>query len=308
MDDMKIYQYLARKPDARAQDIADTLNAELKDASDTLRDLVEVGTIVRHAGTGPNGLPCQLYNLSDVFKRSRDGVAVLAAAAGMVDAAPAFAPAAPAQAPVTTPVFAQQTELQPAKTRVDRGLAHLALHKTATDDDMRTAMGLKGRDAPRAYMVSAIKSGKVVKDENGWRLGDGTPPGKPKPGAASRNFSVTNPKGGPVAQFGKQAYPVDRVTNDDVKDLPAAVVEQLSKPAQVKVQEQLGRIAGGLPDKIDTQPPAAPLPTGLRFGLWSDGILDIQRDGKIVDSLTSVERKQLAKFMTAATTLMMSTT
>lgn len=276
MNDQKIYQFLARKPDARAQDVADALDVDLLEASNALRSLVDVGDVVRHAGQARNGQQAQLYNLSLTFKRSDEGKKVIAA----------VAQPAPAPAVIEVPTFipAEASTM----SRVDRAIAFLtaADGRHVSSEKMREVMGLKSIDSPANYLTSAIKSGRIVKVFDGYKLGTETPPEKPAP-RTQRKFSIAPPKkGGPVAQFDKRAQPgdPDPITKDDVKDLPPAVIEQLSKPAQ----------ALGVP----TAPLAAdPAPATFRCGLWSDGVLELQRNGRSLVELKREEHEQLADFM-----------
>lgn len=169
-------------------------------------------------------------------------------------------------------------------TRVQRAIDHLTLFKTATDEQIRDAMGLSALAAPKAYLASAIKTGRVSKGANGWQLGRCDPVRKP--------FSISTPKC-PVAQFDKHAQPV---TKEEVKDLPPAVVEQLSKPAQELAKEDHDEWI----EVPEVDPPAiaqAPSPAVFRCGLWSDGVLELQRNGRTVVMLDQGEHEQLGAFM-----------
>lgn len=313
MSDQKIYQYLARRPDSRAQDIADILDVDLKVASDALRSLVDIGDVVRHTGTARNGHQAQLYNLSLTFKRTKQGQELMAAQAGMVDVEPApvaapvvveSAPKPPATAApaVITPVFAQQTELAPVMTRVERAIQHLTISKTATDREIRDAMGLAADAAPRAYLASALKAGKVAKDGNTWRLGDGTPAPKQTsvafvvPAQASSVSTVGRVAFGPSEPMGAPAEKVAAATRDEVWGIPTELKEQLSRAAQDLVAKALLPNLG--PAVAEAPAPTQPPPEStFRCGLWSDGVLELQRDGRSLIELQRGEREQLADFM-----------
>lgn len=260
MNDQQIYTLMAKTPDIRAVQIADALDAELADVSEALRSLVAVGDVVRHAGTGPNGRPAQLYNLSETFKKSRDGQALLAKVTAMPasttttepDPEQASVPAQPATTTFPTPVFTDQEELRKPPTKAEMVTNHLEAHKSATDDELRVVMGIPKTSHPRAYLKFQLTSGTLVRDESGrWTLGDGTPPPKPE----------------------RPVKPPEPDLNETKKDTPMA----------------------------STTPPAAqtaaPTETVFRCGLWSDGVLELQRNGTQVAALTQREGEQLVDFM-----------
>lgn len=292
MDDLKIYQYLARKPDSRAQDIADVMGVDLAPMSETLRGLVDAGDLVRHSGQARNGLPCQLYNLSEFYKTSKVGVALLASIA------PVPAPAAPAEA---VP--------EPTLSRVERAIAYLAKMGSGGDIEMRQVMGMKPEEYPSSVFTQAVKAGKIVRDGLVWRLGDGTPPVPAKPASLNpRKFApVEKRKRQTHAKFDKHAQPgatdtvvkvgnvivatkdatpvgqkvidaIAGVTRDEVKDLPAALVDQLSKQVQA----------------LSKEPDPAPV---FRCGMWSDGVLELQRNGRSLVELSQLEHEHLGEFM-----------
>lgn len=242
MNDLQIYQLLARKPDSRAQDIADALNADLKEASEALRSLVDCGDVVRYSGTGRNGLPTQFYILSDTFKKSKD-YAALMASAGAAPASPAVAQVVP------QPAIA----FEPQGSKVDRAVAFVLKHGQASDDDLRGAMGIVKPAAPAAYLVAAIKSGRLNKGANGWT---------PGPAAASK----------PITK-------------------PAIKAQVTPSPKQAEVVKERNWPAAAKAFVVETAPAV------FRCGLWSDGVLELQRDGLQVTCLTRNEGGHLAEFM-----------
>ncbi len=281
MNDLQIYTLMAKTPNIRAVQICDALDVDLVDVSAALKSLVSVGDVMRHTGAGPNGQPTQMYNLSPDFRKSRDGAALIASLPATAPtptpavqppttpAVPAVSPVVPApevQAPpfVTTPVFGEQSALPRAATKVDLALEHVKNHGPVSDIDMRTVMGLPKTSAPKAYLISAIKSGRIRKNDAGqWELGDGTAPAKRAPATPAAPTVVA----------------AAAATKEDVAGLPPEVVKQLSKPAQVLAN-----------------PPTSVGPT-FRCGLRSDGVLELQRDGRSLVELTRDEGEHLAEFM-----------
>ena len=153
----------------------------------------------------------------------------------------------------------------PAETRIEMAVAYLATRIQATEDDLRGAMGLKAGAYPIAYLSRAIKTGLLHKRTDGmWEKGPAPAPLvaalKPKPIAKPR-APLAKPKPGPVAQFSATAQP------DDVLAIEA--------PAPGPVE-----------------PPAA-----LRCGLWSDGTVELQRDGRTVAAMAQGDAEFMAAFL-----------
>lgn len=167
---MQIYELVAKTPKISASELANALKAELKDVSSALRLLVDVGDLAKSTRFGEQGRQCQVYELTDEFRRSRAGKDLLVGIGNEVVDAPA--PAAPA-----APATANAAPAAPAATgsKVDRAIACIAKLDFATDDQVRAAMGLTPRDSPSSYLASARKSGRVVRDGDRWRLGTGQP-------------------------------------------------------------------------------------------------------------------------------------
>ncbi len=323
MKDEQIYQLMSRKPDILALQICDALNADLKDVSASLRLLVDVGDVVRHSWPGPNGATAQMYNLSDAFKKSRAGVALMAAAAEIAAALASVAPLDPV-APVETPVFANATALPHQGSKVDRAVSFVLQHKLASDDDLRTVMDIVKPAHPKAYLVAAIKSGKLHRGPNGWAPGrDLSLPPAPIPFKVS-----THRKGEPVAQFSRTAQPGDVENVATVgnlvlatRDATAIAPEVVAAVAAVEHKSEACKHgtsfryeceeceeAALLPKtkfsaEDDTNPfdypaPAAPpVEPVFRCGLWSDGVLELQRNGVTIASLKRKEAEHMDAFM-----------
>lgn len=270
MNDQQIYEFLARKPDSRAQDIADAMDVELKVASDALRALVDCGDVVRHAGIARNGLSAQLYHLSVEYRRGRDYQAIMSkivASASEVQVAPAPVSKPPVAAAFETPVLADLKELKPPRTKVEMAIDYLAGNPNADDAQMRAAMGLPKTSSPTNYLASAMRAGRVVKSRYGWNVGPGIAPDK-------NQRAPYNPP--------------------PVSSVPAAVSDvTLAGPNVVPpyvVPDADGRAA--LANQISD------LPKGIfRCGLWSDGVIEMQRGDTLLAKLSRAEAEQMAEFM-----------
>jgi hypothetical protein len=283
MNDQKIYVLMAKTPNIRAVQVADAFDVDLCDASASLRSLVEVGDVVQHSGIGPNGHQAQMYNLSTTFKRSREGAALIATSTADKgsSALPPVLPAAVAHSATIAQIVRQQPPVPRVATKVDMALAYVSIHTSVSDKDMRTVMGIPQNNAPRAYLVTAIKDGRIARNEAGdWIKGPGTPSVKSPvtPVTAAQDDAVASPAfvcdtqptatGGATAIVGSPevAVPAVAATRCEVKNLP---------------QESNATAAG----------------SAFRCGLWSDGVLELQRDGRSLVELTRAEGEHMAAFM-----------
>lgn len=273
MNDQKIYQYLARKPDSRAQDIADVLDVDLKDASEALRGLVDIGDVVRHSGIARNGHTAQLYNLSLTFKRSKEGAAMVAAAAAVV------------KEPAPAPAVVVTVKPAPQGSKVDRAV-ELVQKGSATDDQLRAAMGLTRGEYPSAYLNSAIKSGRIHKGANGWARGRA--PG----GAEPYNTPIAARKDEVKAQFPATAAPEDVANVVVVGNTILA-----SKDHKAIAPEVVAAVAAVEKPTALPAPPVEPDVPVYRCGLWSDGVLELQRNGRTVLQTTQREHEFMADFL-----------
>ncbi len=275
LNDEKICTQIARKPGARAVDLADVLNCELAEMSNALRALVEVGDVLRVSGTGPNGQPAQLYSLSDTFLKSKEGKRIVAQLEAQATAAPVPAPApAPTPAPEPAPQSSlvipipkvNSTTQEHAGTasgmsRVQVAIAYITEHGNVLDADLRKAMNLRAHQAPLAWLSAAVKSGRLRKEGKNWTLG--------LPSAGS-----------PVA-----AHPPPRAEDSSpATSAPAspAVIAMHDSPAT---------------EIVVTAMPAAPDAAAERYrvGVWSDGVLELRRDGTTIAELSLAEQAIVAR-------------
>jgi hypothetical protein len=273
MNDQQIHVLIAKTPGIRAVQIADALDKPLADVSQALGALVEVGDVVRSKGFAPNGHPAQLYDLSDDFKKSKDYKAVLAIVEAQPPTPAALSPVAarPAPAPVVTPVFLPVD--QPTSSRADLGIAYVRKHLSVTQDALRTAMGLKRGEYPSNFLKAAIGNGKLHKDGDFWKVG-----------VAAKN-----------------QLPDSVITAPPENPAPAAAPRPAADPIKSEVVRDVfvsARSAAAL-DTVVAAIAAAPVSTVpmFRCGLWSDGVLELQRNGSTVAVLEQKEGEQLAGFI-----------
>lgn len=262
MNDTKIYEQVARKPGIRASEIAVNLDMTLATVSADLRSLVDAGDLVKRTEFGEQGRQCQVYELSEDFKGSRFYEAMIASKVPT-----------PAAEPVQTgikvdlvqPAAAPVQQHGPAPTKVQLALACITKLGSATDDQLRDAMGLLPKTYVGAYLTSAVKSGKVLRDGDRWKPG----PGK---------VEVKVP---------------DSATVQPVSPLKTAVVDD------VFVASRDASKFDAVVDAITAAPLTLPAPAASshRCAIWSDGTYELETNGVRVALLSHEQAVAFVSFI-----------
>ena len=295
MSDQKIYALMAKTPKIRAVQIADALGKDLKVVSDTLRDLVEIGDVVQSKGFSPDGRPAQVYDLSESFKCSRAGSELLG---HILTQVPPLTPVASTAAPIDAPTVAPSAgpadapvpATEPANDepgRAARALAFIAENGSATDAQLRTLMGLRDDVYPSSYLTKDAQAGTVVKVGREWKLGDSVP---------LRPLTRQPAFGAPLGLLGATPFAA-------LAAPPLAPPSTPSTPPS-KVKRQLAPTPTPTPTlapaptaPIDSAPvPVVTVPV-FRCGLWSDGTLEMQRNGVTVAVVHEDEAETVLNFM-----------
>lgn len=150
-----------------------------------------------------------------------------------------------------------------------------------------------------------MQDGRIALTDAGWVIGDGKPVAKQKPGPTSRNFSVAMPKVGEKAQFDKSSQPdpaenVVKVGNLIVATKDSAPIGEamLRSLQDMTAAGPALRVAPAAVQEQPTPPPAVEPPVSVfRCALWSDGVLELQRDGRSLVELTPDEGEHFTAFM-----------
>lgn len=271
MEDRKIFECMARIQGIRAVQISDMLDVELAEVSAALKDLFESGDITRRSGFAPNGVAAQCYDFSDYFKTTNDYKAVMASLVASGDA-PAASPA-PA-----TPVNA----VEPL-SRAERAIAFIKLHGSATDTELREYLVMRQEEYPSSVLTHAVKAGRVTRRNNRWVPGDGRPVMDPPASPAFGRISLKGSTPTPVPSV--KPFLADRV-EPPVK--PSGVKKPKSAPAPVSTDPA----AGATHPASDIEPARA-----YRCAIWSDGMVELQANGRTVAMLARVEAEFIAGFM-----------
>jgi hypothetical protein len=288
MDDRKIFECVAKIPGIRAVQICDMLDEELGDVSEALKSLVDAGELSRRAGFAPNGVAAQLYDFSDYFKSTNEYKAVMAAMT-------------PADAPLPAELVEQlskagQAEVvtgQPAKvgevpSRAERAIAFILKHGSATDDELRTELVMRQGEYPSSILGHAMKTGRLTRVNNRWVPGDGRPMAAPP---AAKPFSES------IIASNKAPTPIPAVT-----PFLAERAKPGPKPGGGAGKPKAAPMVAAPPlapadDQFIEVPEPQPMLPALRCGIWSDGVVELQRNGKPVAVLMQAEAEFMAKFL-----------
>jgi hypothetical protein len=321
INDEKICAFLARKPSSRAVDLADHFDVELADMSAALRSLVDVGDIVRVSGTGPNGQQAQLYSLSQTFMRSKDGRQLLAttqAAQAVAVAAPqtpapesaaeplphaevCAPPAAAALAPAPKlPVLTETSTLSdamverlnkkgppvPAEKRESitaHALSYIEKNQPVNDAQLRAELGLSSRQYPSDLLRYAVKVGRVVRVGDSWRIGEA--------GAAASVDRVAAPAPAPAIASAPVLVRPASAPLSPPADLASSADSAPPSAGATPAPAHVAAEAEDLDPALRAYPVTAPV---YRYAQWSDGVVELQRDGETVCRLARADAQALA--------------
>jgi hypothetical protein len=276
MSDNRIHELLAAKPKSRLVDLSDRLDQDPADVSAALSSLIAVGEVVEADGLAPNGVPCKVYDLSDTFKAA-EGYAVLQAKARAMNFTAA-----------------------PGLNRIERALAFIRQYGSASTSELHIVMGLTPDEYASTALASAVRTSRLIKDGKTWTIGPG-PAGSaaPRPPAVEAKPAVSAP--GPFDALLKMPTPEPTSAPTAAPtEAPTAAptVPQAAAPAVVEIHAPTVTLTGHLSvAPVPAQPgtPAAPV---YRCALWSDDILEVQRDGVTVVEVEKAAGESLAAFLT----------
>lgn len=306
-----VLEVIAGMPDCRAVQIVDKLDIDAEEVLSQVKALIHVGDVVSSEGRAPNGLPCTVYNVSDAFKET--------------------AVYAPLAAKATAKAFAA-----PGLNRIERAIEWVRQHGSATSAELHAVMGLDDTEAPSKVLASAITTRRLVKDGKSWTLGPG-PGGTvtaPSPVCAPKVEVVETPRFLPPAPPAKVTpattdEPTDSTASRVFADMVATPKASEAAPAESKATrvrgskvkpEELVKALGPQPappivTPMEAKPdaPAAPAAPDLvivslrpaadqpapvyRCALWSDGMLEVQRDGLTVAEMPQAAAEAMASFL-----------
>jgi hypothetical protein len=151
---------IRKTPKLRNVQIADAIDCDIDEVNTVLRELVQSTQLLAEKVEAPNGLKDIGYSINPAYL-------------GWTTGAPAASnPNSSWRAPGKG---VEQAEAA-GRTKVQMAIDYLTAHDTATDDQLRDAMGLETKYTPSQYLGPAVKSGRITRDGKNWRLGTGVKP------------------------------------------------------------------------------------------------------------------------------------
>lgn len=285
MNDKQIYELVAKTPKISASELATALGVELKAMSDALRCLVDVGDLEKSIRFGDLGRQCQVYELSETFRRSPNGKNLVVGVANEASA-PAPKPEVATMPDPTTTVSTQEaTTPAPGAllSKVDRAIACITRLGQATDDQLREAMDLLPKTYVGAYLASALKAGRVVRDGALWKLGTGKPQAAPKPAEQLVHDQGSVVRVGNVIAATRDGAPVPAEVKAAITDMAAAAVTELRKPEPA-------------PSAPTAAPSAKPAERAYSCAVWLSGNVEIRKAGGRVH-ITRAELAEIVAFV-----------
>jgi hypothetical protein len=272
MNDRKILELVAEQPGIKAVLIAGSFGESLIDVSASLRSLVDVGYLQRAQITDPETeRPVQTYRVTDQWLASPDGRAWAAKPTAAPTEAPTNAPTpAPTAAPTAPPTSAPRAvpEVPVFSKQDDRSKPAIVIdfirkHGAATNQQLIAAMGINPRHSPASYLGGALSAGYLARDRSKWVLG-------PNADQYQTHYAQT-PR----------------------KDLPVpSVVETIHRGA-LNESPTIHEVPGpGIVTSSGDQ-------ENFRFGIWSDGLVEIRCNGKPYTTLSMDAANGLVDYILA---------
>jgi hypothetical protein len=263
-----ILKVIAHHPMQRTSQLADRLDVALDEVDRQLRPHLVAGNVIEHEVIAPNGRPAMAYELSEQFKAGELGRAIMATTSrATFPAVPTFVPkATPGPGPTAAPT--------PAPTP-----APAAASAAPATNNVPAPAGTKVDRAIACLTRHGTLATGQLRIDIGLRPGD-------HPAAYLRTALRT----GLIKRDGDY-WSLGPVQPSAPPASPAAKKDALASGATLDQ-----RSADPAPAVV-VAPTAAPVPAGYRCALWSDDILEVQRDGVTVAELEKAAGESLAAFL-----------
>lgn len=297
----KILELIVSRPGIRTVEVADLVDCELEMVRPSIRDEIDAGLVKVSTVVAPNGRNANAFEPSPGLCAKYPHLK-----------ADGIAPSAPAAASVPDHL---------KKTKIDQVIDFIKAHGKASTMDLRLVLSTKAH--PSAYLAPAMKDGRVVRNGEMWTL-----PGvheKPSIPSAKPEAIATPAEPVDIPQFlQKQPSPgvdIDKVGRRTVviEEIPSAeaqeTVRQISQGACVSGYPEGGRtfreiveeqanlqadreaIAEAFRDCVRDPAGEELEPQGFACALWSDGDLQLVRDGEVIDVLRKHEADILRRYL-----------
>ena len=153
----KLKELIKRTPGILLVRLADLADCDVEAVNVELANDIRRGEVLSEKTDGPNGHKTQAFRLNPTFlgwgappQPASFGCSLAPVNPGATDKAPA----------------------QPAETKVQKAIAYLEIHGSATAAELRVAMGLDDKHSPQSYLSYPIKIGRIVREGDIYRLGN----------------------------------------------------------------------------------------------------------------------------------------
>jgi hypothetical protein len=173
------------------------------------------------------------------------------------------------------PILAKSLAAQFATYRQDLGKTDRAIEfvrerGSATSSELHIVLQLDARETPSQFLTNAVRNGRLVKDGKNWTLGPNAPEAIPP----AREPAVKTDALASGAELGRVEASVT---------VPKFAAHEAAKPLQ------------GLRQALREPVPVA-VPQ-YRFAVWSDGVLEVRKDGQTVVELPQAAADSLDAFL-----------
>lgn len=256
-----IYTLIAQRPQIRTVEIADIIDCEPELVQPALALEIAAGDIVVHEVTAPNGRPANGFEFSPAFRLTA-AYRGIAERAGIIHPGASEAVAQPA---ATAPVLA------PAPRKRPKTSAGVQWREPVED---KSSVPVAKPTYPDRAIAFIRENGGRVNNEVlrvALELGPGTSPS---------SYVRSGVADGRLAREGR-----DWVLGANA-DAPRRYQPGVTKPRAMAPPAPVAAVD-------------APAPGLLRCAIWSDGVLELQRDGRTIACLSPGERAALDQFLFA---------
>jgi len=317
-----VLEVIAGTPDCRAVQIVDRLDIDAEEVLASVKALIQVGDIVSSEGRGPNGLACTVYTLSDAFKASPAYAPLAAKAAAKAFAAPGMNRVERAIEWVRQHGTATSAELHAVMgLRDDEAPSKVLSSAVTTKRLVKEGKNWTLGPGPDGEVSAPASTCMPKRDINQipcflQQVELAQPPAAAAPPAPT---SASQPAPEPeLALDAALSEPAKRI----FAELAGTVAPPVVPPPAPKPAKAATRVRSERP-KAKQQPeapivapaaaaPETPAPDTVivalrslpeqpapvyRCALWSDGMLEVQRDGQTVAQMPQAAGESLASFL-----------
>jgi hypothetical protein len=176
-----------------------------------------------------------------------------------------------------------ESRIVPGLPRVERAIEYVRAKGVATSSELHQVMELERDELASRYLADALQDGRLIKDGKYWTIGAGQQAAEPKAAPALSVPQFVPPQSENVFPIAPRTARAKIPTKLDFSGFA----------------DMLNRRMDGATEITATTSGTAPK---IRCGLWSDGSVEVQRDGKTTALLFVEEMVCLADFWSRVST------